>query len=419
MRATQVDLLDPAGYAGGQPHDQFRWLRANDPVHRHDEPGGHYAGDEPGPGFWAVTSHELVREVGRDPATYSSRGGIFIQGPSLPPPPEDPQAAAAGMRAMMLFLDPPVHSTYRRLTNRGFTPRGVTRLEDRLRDLSRRIIDAVIERGECDLVADIAGELPSYVVAELLGLPLDDGRRLYELTEKIHALPDAFETDQRGPASQEMAAYAYRLAQEKRANPADDMSSALLQSEIEGRKLSDFEFVQYFILLVDAGGDTTRNLVGAGMHALFEHLGEHRRLMSDLDRYLPTAIEEMLRFTSPVVYMRRTATRDAELGGKPIAAGDKVVMFYGSANRDESVFDDPDRFDVGRTPNEHVAFGGGGPHFCLGAHLARLEIEILLREMLTRMPDVRPAGEPEWLRSTFISGPRHLPVAFVPGPRKA
>lgn len=405
--APRIDLVDPASFANGQPWEQLRWLRANDPVHWHPEPAG-------GRGFWALTRYDDVRAVGRDSALFSSVPTIMI-----PDPAPGQTLEIFGDHAMMLTLDPPRHTQYRRLISREFTPRAARALAPRIAELAGQIVDAVIERGACDLVADVAGELPSYVVAELLGLPQDDGRKLYALTETIHAAPESVPPGAGASAVMQMFAYAQEVIAEKRARPRDDLATKILHAEVDGRRLDDIDFQLFFLLLVDAGGDTTRNLLGGGMLALFEHPDERRRLERDLEALLPTAVEEMLRFVSPVVYMRRTATRDTELGGRKIRAGDKVVMYYGSANRDESVFRDPDRFDVARAPNPHVAFGGGGAHFCLGAHLARVEIEAMLREILLRLPDIEPAGPATWLPSTFISGPKQVPVRFTPGKRRA
>ena len=243
----------------------------------------------------------------------------------------------------------------------------------------------MIERGECDFVSEIAGELPSYVIAELVGMPLEDGRKLYELTETLHSSPESQPEGAHARATGEMFAYASRLIEQKRRRPGGDLATQLLQAEIDGRRLTDAEFQLFFMLLMDAGGDTTRNLVAGGMLALLEHPEQAARLRADPERLLPTAREEMLRWTSPVVYMRRTATAATELAGVSISAGDKLVMYYGSANRDESAFADAGRFDVGRAPNHHVAFGGGGAHFCLGAHVARIEIDAMLRELLVRL----------------------------------
>jgi cytochrome P450 len=395
--APTIDLLDAATFAAGQPHQVFAWLREHDPVHWHAEPDG--------PGFWVVTRYDDVKAVGRDAATFSSSPTIAIS---------DSEVFEVGEHQMMLMMDPPGHTRYRRLVNNRFTPRAAARLTTRIQELSEQIVDSVIERGECDLVADVAGELPSFVVAELLGLPLEDGRRLYELTEIIHTAPSALPEGAQVAAVNEMFGYAGTVIAEKRARPTDDLSSVLLQSEVNGCPLDDIDFNLFFLLLVDAGGDTTRNLVAGGMLALFEHPDERVRLHADLEALLPSTVDEMLRWVSPVVYMRRTAMCDTQLGGQEIAAGDKVVMYYGSANRDASAFIDPERFDVARSPNEHVAFGGGGPHFCLGSHLAKVEIAAMFRELLTRMPDLEPAGPVEWLASNFISGPKRMPVRFTP-----
>jgi cytochrome P450 len=398
----RIDLLDPASFAHGQPHEMFRWLRANAPVYRHAEPNG--------PGFYAVTRYDDVKAVGRDAATYSSVPTIMIA---------DPEQGGLDLpdRQMMLMMDPPMHGKYRRLLSPRFTPRAVERLRARIGELSRQIIDAVVERGECDLVEDIAGELPSFVTAELLGLPLEDGRRLYQLTETIHSAPEAVPPGAQAAAVMEMFQYGAGVMEAKRKNPGDDLSSLLIGSEVAGRPFDAIDFNLMFMLIVDAGGDTTRNLVAGGMQALFDHPDQRRRLQADLDGLLESAGEEMLRFVSPVIYMRRTVQKPATLGAAKLEPGDKVVMYYGSANRDEKVFAEPDRFDVAREPNEHVAFGGGGPHFCLGAHVARIEIQAMLREILTRLPDIEPTGPTEWLPSVFISGPKHMPVRFKPGRR--
>jgi len=292
----------------------------------------------------------------------------------------------------------------------------VARLHARIGELARNIVDAVAGRGACDFVADLAGELPSYVIAELVGIPLDDGRRLYHLTERMHttAQTDADRADAEA-AIMEMMSCAHGLREAKRARPGTDIASVLLAAEVEGERLSETEFDLFFLLLINAGGDTTRNLVAGGMLALIEHPEQRARLLADRG-LLPSAIEEMLRWVTPVMHFRRTATRDTELGGRRIAAGDKVVVFYSSANRDDEVFEAADRFDLARTPNEHLAFGGGGAHFCLGANLARLEIRSMFEQVLERLPDLRLAGPVERLRSNFINGPRRMPVAFTPTP---
>ncbi|HET7720169.1 MAG TPA: cytochrome P450, partial [Acidimicrobiales bacterium] len=243
--------------------------------------------------------------------------------------------------------------------------------------------------------------------------PLDDGRRLYELTEVMHSSTSWAEVD---GAIREMFAYARALGAEKRAKPAADLASTILHAEVDGRRLSDTEFNLFFLLLVNAGGDTTRNLVAGGMEVLFAHPDQLARLRADRSLLGP-AIDEMLRYVSPVVHFRRTATRDTVIGDQPIAEGDKVVVFYPAANRDPAVFADPERFAIDRTPNDHVAFGGGGAHHCLGAHLAKAEISALFSEVLGRMVDLEPAGPVERLNSTFIAGPKRMPVRFRPAGR--
>jgi cytochrome P450 len=398
MNPSAIDLLDLRAYADGPPHEQLRWLRAHDPVHWHAEPNG--------PGFWAVTRYDDVVAVSRDAATFSSYAGGSMLADS---PPE----FLAGMRLMMLNMDPPQHTKLRALVNKGFTPRMVAEREGRIRDLARQIVDTVAPRGACDFVADVAGELPSYVIAELVGIPLDDGRLLYALTERMHTTtrtPEGMADAQ--AAVGDMMAYASDLRAAKAARPGNDLASALLAAEVDGARLSDLEFNLFFMLLVNAGGDTTRNLVGGGMLTLLRHPAELARLRAD-PALLASAVEEMLRYQSPVQHFRRTATRDTALGGRAIAAAQKVVVFYTSANRDEARFALPDHFDVGRTPNEHLAFGGGGTHFCLGASLARLEIGAMFAEVLARLDAIELDGPVEWLPSIFINGPRHMPVRFT------
>ncbi len=390
-----IDLYSPSSYASGHPVDQYAWLRDNDPVHWHEEPDG--------PGFWAVTRHEDVKAVSRNAGLFSSRPTIMIS---------DGSAMDLGDHTMMLTMDPPRHTQYRKLVAPRFLRRAVSLLRPEIERLAAEIVDDVAGRDEFDLVEDVAGLLPSYVIAEMLGIPRQDGVELYRLTEAIHADP-ASQPEGAGPAAAlAMLSYASGVWNEKRARPAGDLASALVTAEVDGHRLDETDFSLFFLLLVDAGGDTTRNLVAGGMDALFEHPGERRRLTAD-PGLLPAAIEEMLRWTSPVIYMRRTATAGTELAGRPIQAGQKVVLYYGAANRDPRAFGEPERFDVTRTPNDHVAFGGGGQHFCLGAQVARVEIEAMFRQLLTRLPDLQKAGQTVWLPSTFISGPRHLRVRNV------
>jgi len=394
----QIDLLSPERFAAGQPHDQFRWLREHDPVHWHEEPNGK--------GFWAVTRYADVWAVDRDFQTYSSEPTIMITDPLA-------ESQGFGPYKMMLMMDPPEHTAFRKLIRSEFTQPAAHLREGRIQALAKQIVDAVIDRGECDFVADVAGEMPSFVIAELMGLPLDDGRELYKLTEAIHTAPEAQAPGAGAAAVMKMFEYASGVIAEKRARPADDLASKLLACEVDGRKLEDMEFLLFFLLLVDAGGDTTRNLLSGGLLALMENPEHYHWLMEDLAGRLPAAREELLRYTSPVIYMRRTARKDAVLGGKEIREGDKVVMYFGSANRDPEKFELPDALALAREQNDHIAFGTG-PHGCLGQHIARIEIDAMLTEVLGRMTGFELAEEPEWLPSNFISGPKRMPVRFRP-----
>lgn len=396
----KIDLAGAGAFAKGHPWAQYAWLRANDPVHWHEEADG--------PGFWALTRYEDVRRVSRQPQVFSSAArGVMMA--------ESGEEGLVAQRQMMLTMDPPQHDRFKLLVSRGFTPRNAQVLEARIGELAAEIVADVAGKGECDFVSDIAGRLPSGLIAELMGIERHEGERLYELTETMHTTDDSLVSPaQRAQAIGEMLAFAGQTAERKRARPGDDIASVLVQAEVDGDRLTDAEFQWFFLLLVNAGGDTTRNLLANGLQLLFEHPQERARLQADLDGLVPTAVEEMLRYSTPVAHFRRTAMEDTTIGERPIRAGDKVVMFYGSANRDEAVFADPDRFDVARNPNPHLAFGGGGPHLCLGMHVARIEIAVMLREVLTRLPDLQPAGEPELLPSNFIAGLKSLPVRWTP-----
>ena len=393
-----IDLISTSSYAHGHPWEQYAWLRSNAPVFWHEEADG--------PGFWTITKYEDIKLISRQPKLFSSAArGVMM--------PETDEENLAPQRLMMLNMDPPQHDRFKLLVSRGFTPRNALLLADRIAVLAKEIVDDVIDRGECDFVHDIAGRLPSGLIAELMGIPRADGERLYELTELMHTTDDSVASpEQRGMAVLEMLTYAQQVAESKRANPGDDIASALIQASVDGDALTDSEFQWFFLLLVNAGGDTTRNLLAAGLQALFEHPLERSRLQADLDTLLPTAVEEMLRYTTPVINFRRTAMADTGIRDTPIRTGDKLIVFYGAANRDEDVFTDPDRFDVGRSPNPHMAFGGGGPHLCLGMHVARLEIKAMLNEVLTRLHDIEPAGDPQPFASNFIAGVNSMPVAF-------
>ena len=395
-----VDLADSRVYAEGIPYDAFRKLRERAPVAWHPY--------KDGPGFLALTGYDEVYAVSRDSVTWSSEAtGVNFDAPG-------PDDFVDVRGVMMLMMDPPRHTALRALVSKGFTPRQVAKLNERITDMARDVVDSVIERGECDFVTDVAGALPSYVIAELLGIPLEDGCRLYELTEIMNTggLGDPRATE----AAVEMMTYSTELMARKRADPGDDIATSLLQAEVDGRRLTDLDFNTFFMLLINAGGDTTRNLVAGGMCVLMDHPEERAKLEAD-PTLLPTAVEELLRYVSPVIAFLRTATKDTELRGVPVQKGDRVAMFYPSANRDEAHFADPDRFDVTRKPNPHIAFGGGGMHFCLGANLARVEAAALVPEVLSRMKNLELAGPVERMPSTLINGIHSMPVRFTPSAR--
>ncbi|MEV0049356.1 cytochrome P450 [Saccharopolyspora shandongensis] len=412
------DVFDPRRYADGVPHDDFAWLRRHAPVSRQEE---HEIGDWPaGPGFWAVTRYSDVVAVLKSAATYSSwLGATQIRDP-------DP-ADLPFIRSMMLNLDPPEHGRLRRLVSRAFTPRRIDRFRHEVAERARLLVDGVVERGECDLPAEVTDDYPLRNLADLLGVPESDRRMLLEWTNRVIGYQDPEHSEvvrdadgkpvnPRSPAMlADMFAFAQDLAAFKRRNPADDVMTALATAEPDGRGLADAELEMFFFLLSVAGNDTVRSALPGGMLAFAENPDQLRLLLAD-PGLLDSAVEETLRYHPPVLSFRRTATADTELGGRRIAAGDKVVVFHCSAHFDERQFPDPHRFDIRREPNDHVAFGNG-PHVCLGAHFARLQLRAFYREALWRMRDLRVAGPVERLVSNFINGIKHLPVAFTPGTR--
>ena len=403
MQLSDVDLLDPDVFRTGQHHEMFRLLRAEDPVHWSEEPGGS--------GFWSITRHADLIEVNREPQRFSSaEQGISIQ---------DLGEEGVMVREMMLYMDPPRHTRYRRLVNKGLTPRMIGLLETGLRSKAQLILDNVVEAGQCDFVIDISAELPLQAIAELMGVPAEDRHKLFEWSNRMIGIDDPeFEGDREssGAAAAELYMYANSLAAEKRQQLTDDILSKLLGAEIDGDELTETEFDMFFMLLAVAGNETTRNATSHGMRALLDNPDQFDKLKANPE-LLPSAIEEILRWATPVLHFRRTAMEDYELGGKQIKKGDKVVIWHISANRDEAVFDDPYRFDIERSPNDHIAFGGGGAHFCLGANLARMELNLIFSEILNRVPDMTANGETEYLRSNFIGGIKHMPVKFTPSAR--
>jgi cholest-4-en-3-one 26-monooxygenase len=326
------------------------------------------------------------------------------------------QDEIAQQSLMMLNMDPPLHTRYRRLVNKGFTPRMVRDLEQSIHRSADAIIDQVSAAGKADFVTDLSAELPLQVIAELLGVPIEDRHKMFDWSNRMVGSEDPeyqLQGDIALNAAMELYAYAAELFARKKIDPHADLMSVLTTVEVEGEQLNPLELELFFLLLTVAGNETTRNLMSGGMHAFFQYPEQWERLRADRS-LLPGAVEEMLRFVTPVMNFRRTAMCDTELSGTTIRQGDKVVFYHASGNRDEEIFENPDVFDIGRDPNPHIAFGGGGPHFCLGANLARMEIRVMFEHLLDRLPDLHQAGEVQRLQSQFINGVKHLPVAFTP-----
>src|SRR5436190_3516373 len=386
--------------------------RAEAPVSFHDEPVPPPEVDFPqGPGFWAVTRFDDVMQVSRDPETFHSAPSINIG--DIPP-------EIAEWLGSMINMDAPKHTKLRLIVNRGFTPRQVAKIEENVREQAREIVDNVVNLGgECDFVSEIAAALPLQIICDMLGIPRTETKRIFELTNTILGVGDpeyASSLEELMAAGMELFQYGLDLAQDRLDNPRDDITTTLMQAEIEdenGRhKLTTNELGSFFLLLVAAGNETTRNAISHGMLALTQHPDQRALWTADPDAVSNTAVEEIVRWASPVIHFRRTATGDAVVGGQEIKAGQKVVMFYNSANRDERAFPDPYKFDVLRTPNEHAGFGAGGPHFCLGANLARREIKLMFEELFRRMPDIEISGEPDYLQSAFIHGIKRMPCTW-------
>jgi cholest-4-en-3-one 26-monooxygenase len=403
MGLEEIDLIDGRNFVAGVPHEWFRRLRAEAPVYWHPEASAQRGG------FWTVTDYDDCVTVNRDWERFSSykHSALFTDM-------DDDQLAQ--QRMMMLNMDPTMHTRYRRLVNKGFTPKLVRDLEQQIVGYADGIIDAVSERGTADFVEEISAELPLLVIAELLGVPQEDRRKVFDWSNRMIGSDDPeYQVEGADPGEAAMAVFSYaeELAAARRLEPRQDLVSTLINAEVEGEKLDQLELDLFFMLLIVAGNETTRNLMSGAMVAFFDHPDQWEKLRQDRS-LLPSAVEEMLRFVTPVMHFRRTVVADTELGGQALQEGDKIVFWHTSANRDESVFTDPDTFDIARSPNNHIAFGGGGPHFCLGANLARMEIMVMFDRLLDRIPDIRLDGKVQRLQSNFINGTKHIPVAFAP-----
>ena len=389
---------DAATFANGFPHETFRALRADEPVSHHDHPLWKR-------GYWVIARHADVQRVSRDSDTFSNAPNPFLL--------DEMEEDDGSMADLLISQDPPLHTKLRKLINKGFTPRRVAELEDRVRERVDRIVGSIAGKRECDLVTDIALWLPLHVIADLVGVPEEDREQVFRWTELTFGFDEAVTPEERSDAATAMYMYADGLCEQRRSEPRDDLMSVLITAEVNGESLTQMQIDLFFMLLQNAGSETTRNLLTTGMIVLLQHPDQLERLRADTSQ-LPAAIEELLRWVSPVIQFTRRATKDTEIAGRTIAAGERVVLVYPSANRDERVFADPDVLDLTRTPNDHVAFGAGGPHFCLGANLARAEMKVMFEEITKRNPDMHLAAPPRRLRSNFINGIKEMRVEFTP-----
>jgi len=397
---TELPIHDPNLYAHGFPYERFQWLRDNDPVSHHEHPD--YDG-----GYWVVARHADVQAVSRNPEVWRNAPAPFVEIPpgSAPEPEMD----------LLINLDGHEHVQMRRIVNKGFSPRRVAELQDRLRARVDSIIEGLRGRHSADLVHDLALWLPLHVIADMVGIPEPDREKVFAWTEKTFGFDPELSMDERSEAMTEMFAYADGLSRQRQESPQDDMLSLLLQAEVEGHRLTQFQVSTFFMLLQNAGSETTRNLITTGTLALIEFPDELARLRSDL-AMLPTAIEELLRYVTPVMYFCRQAAEDTRIGDLPISRGDRVVLSYPSANRDERVFDRPDTLELTRKPNDHVAFGAGGPHFCMGASLARIEARTMFEQIVTRFEGLSVDGDAHQMpriHSNLIDGFAELPVRWT------
>ncbi len=402
---VDIDLIDPDTFEAGLPLDAFATMREEAPIFWHDQPGS--AGD----GFWVITRHADVMEVSRTPEVFSSweRGALLHTGEAA-----EEQAALEMTRMLMLNMDPPQHSDYRNIVQRAFTPRTIRNLEPRLVEFANEIVDRAIAKGTGDFVKDVAAELPLLAICELVGVPAEQRGEVFDLSNRLIGFDDPeFRTSPEDAqiASTEMYMMADGIAAARRECPMDDVASKLLAAEVDGTALTQDQFDVFFLLLMVAGNETTRNAIAHGMQAFFDHPDQWELFKKE--RPLDSAVEEIIRWATPVMQFQRTALSDYTLGDQVIKAGDRVAIYYSAANRDKDALDSPDTFDITRKDNEHIAFGGGGPHFCLGANLARAEIRIMFDVIADRMPDIRSTGDPRMLRSMFINGIKEIPVCYV------
>ena len=392
----------------------FVTLRREAPIAFFDAPC--IPGFESGPGHWALTSFDHVHHASRHPEVFSSIPTSVTLSEIDP--------AIAEFSGSMISLDDPRHLRLRSIVNRAFTPKMVARIEESVRTRAQQLVSDMLANhpdGEADFVESLSGPLPLQIICDMMGIPEADEHKVFHWTSVILGAGDEEVTTGHDEAIQavlDLAAYGAQLAESRRAEPADDLTSNLVRAEVDGERLSSAEIASFFILLSGAGNETTRNAISHGMVALSRYPDARDKWWADFDGVASTAVEEIVRYVSPVISFFRTATKDTELRGTRVKKGERAAMFYPSANRDETHFADPDRFDVSRTPNPHVAFGGGGTHFCLGANLARVEAAAIVPEVLSRMKNLELAGPVERMPSTLINGIHSMPVRFTPARRR-
>jgi cholest-4-en-3-one 26-monooxygenase len=399
------DFTDPAICVNGIPQAEFAELRRTAPVWWVPQARGSAGFDDEG--YWAVSRHADVMAVSRDSETYSSWENTAIVRFQA----DMPRERLEMQRFVLLNMDPPQHTKQRAIVSRGFTPRAINSLREALTKRAERIVREASTTDVGDFVTQVACELPLQAIAELLGVPQDDRRNVFDWSNSMIGYDDPEYAGSGDPmeSAMELLGYAMKMAEERQGCPRDDLVTTLVKAEIDGEHLSTDEFGFFVLMLAVAGNETTRNAISHGMLALLEHPEQWELFKDQRPR---TAVDEMVRWGTPVNVFQRTALRDTELGGQSIAAGQRVAMFYGSANFDEDVFADPLSFDVLRSPNPHLGFGGSGAHFCLGANLARLEIDLIFNALADHMPGISLAGEPERLRSGWLNGIKHLPVRY-------
>lgn len=401
MSVQKVDLIDQSIWERGVPYEVFAKLRRTDPIYWHEEPDG--------PGFWALTKHEDIRAVSNDPARFSS----YAAGVSRLDVEDETHLEA--YRSIVIAQDPPEHRRSRGLVSTIFTPRAVSGLEAAIRGLAREAVARALEKRKIDFVAEYAAPVPMHTISEMMGVPEEHRLRLLELSGGLidDQDPEVADTPEfRTNAQIEVFMIAQQLAERERATPGDNLTQTLLSAEVDGWKLSEAEFNTFFMFLIIAGNETTRTAMSGGLTTLLDHPDQLAALRED-PSLIPGAVEEMLRFWPPIHHFRRTTTCDVEMRGKKIRKGDKVLMWYPSGNRDESVFEDPDRFDIRRSPNDHLSFGHG-EHFCLGASLARLEMRVMFEELLGSVAEIVRIAPPRRLRSNLINGIKEMQVEFRP-----